>query len=121
MKAITFEQVVFLGDILSTGYVCAANAGIRPGDTVAVMGGIPVNLDTGDPVAELRRRTGGRGPDAVLERVGHTVPFAHAMQAVRPGGTASSEGVYVDVMLEPSPARSELHRGELGRVHVGKR
>ena len=29
---------LFLGDILSTGYACAENGGIRPGDTVAVFG-----------------------------------------------------------------------------------
>ena len=40
----TDEQVFFLGDILSTGYVCAENAGIRPGDTVAVFGAGPVGL-----------------------------------------------------------------------------
>jgi len=127
------EQVFFLGDILSTGYFCAENAGIRPGDTVALfgagpvgllalqsaqlfgpsrvyvvdrvdyrlklaeeMGGIPVDLDKVDPVAELRRLTGGRGPDAVLECVGHEVPFGQAIQSVRPGGTVSSVGVYVE-------------------------
>jgi threonine dehydrogenase-like Zn-dependent dehydrogenase len=38
------EDVFFLGDILSTGYVCAENAAIRPGDTVAVFGAGPVGL-----------------------------------------------------------------------------
>ena len=129
----TDEQVFFLGDILSTGYVCAENAAIRPGDTVAVfgagpvgllalqsahlfgpsrvfvvdrvdyrlklaeeLGGIPVNLDRGDPAEQLRAQTRGRGPDAVLECVGHEVPFNQAIQAVRAGGTVSSVGVYVE-------------------------
>ena len=127
------EDAFFLGDILSTGYFCAENAGIRPGDRVAVfgagpvgllalqsahlfgpsqvfvvdrvgyrlelaeqMGGIPVNLDKGDPAAQLRALTGGRGPDAVLECVGHETPFAQAVMAVRAGGTVSSVGVYVE-------------------------
>jgi threonine dehydrogenase-like Zn-dependent dehydrogenase len=130
---LTDEEVVFLGDILSTGYVCAENAGIRPGDAVAVLGagpvgllalqsahlfgpsrifvvdrvdyrlrlaeelgGIPVSLDRGDPAEQLRGLTGGRGPDAVLECVGHETPFAQAVRAVRAGGTVSSVGVYVE-------------------------
>jgi threonine dehydrogenase-like Zn-dependent dehydrogenase len=38
------EDALFLGDILSTGYVCAENGGIRPGDSVAVFGAGPVGL-----------------------------------------------------------------------------
>jgi threonine dehydrogenase-like Zn-dependent dehydrogenase len=60
------------------------------------MGAVPVNLDKGDPAQQLRALTGGRGPDAVLECVGHEVPFAQAIMAVRPGGTMSSVGVYVE-------------------------
>ena len=141
------EEAFFLGDILSTGYCCAENAGIRPGDTVAIfgagpvgllalqsahlfgpsrvfvvdrvdyrlrlaeeMGGIPVNLDTGDPGDQLRALTGGRGPDAVLECVGHETPFSQAILAVRAGGTVSSVGVYV----EPSigfPVRDAFFKG----------
>jgi threonine dehydrogenase-like Zn-dependent dehydrogenase len=38
------EQVVFLGDILTTGVYGAGIAGIRPGDTVAVVGAGPVGF-----------------------------------------------------------------------------
>src|SRR3989338_800604 len=38
------EDALFLGDILSTGYFCAENGGIRPGDAVAVFGAGPVGL-----------------------------------------------------------------------------
>jgi threonine dehydrogenase-like Zn-dependent dehydrogenase len=38
------EDALFLGDILSTGFCCAENGGIRPGDTVAVFGAGPVGL-----------------------------------------------------------------------------
>jgi len=38
------EQVLFLSDILPTGYMAAENCNIRPGDTVAVWGCGPVGL-----------------------------------------------------------------------------
>jgi 2-desacetyl-2-hydroxyethyl bacteriochlorophyllide A dehydrogenase len=38
------EQVLFLTDILPTGYFAAANAAIKPGDTVVVIGCGPVGL-----------------------------------------------------------------------------
>jgi threonine dehydrogenase-like Zn-dependent dehydrogenase len=40
----TDHDAIFLGDIMSTGYFCAENGGIRPGDTVAVFGAGPVGL-----------------------------------------------------------------------------
>ena len=72
-------------------------------------GADPINLDRGDPVEQLRRHTGGLGPDVVLECVGHETPFTQAIQAVRPGGRVSSVGVYV----EPSigfPAREAFFK-----------
>jgi threonine dehydrogenase-like Zn-dependent dehydrogenase len=140
------DAVLFLGDILSTGFFCAENGAIRPGDAVAVFGagpvGLlaiqaallfgparvfavdrvdyrlalaeefgaePVNLDRGDPAEQLRALTGGWGPDVVLECVGHEVPFAQSIHAVRAGGTVSSVGVY----LEPTmgfPAREAFFK-----------
>jgi threonine dehydrogenase-like Zn-dependent dehydrogenase len=38
------DKVLFLGDILPTGWMAAENAGIEPGDTVAVWGAGPVGL-----------------------------------------------------------------------------
>jgi threonine dehydrogenase-like Zn-dependent dehydrogenase len=140
------EDALFLGDILATGFCCAENGGIRPGDTVAVFGagpvGLlamqsaqlfgparvfavdrvdyrlalaqefgaePVNLAAGDPAEQLRARTGGRGPDVVLECVGHETPFTQAIQAVRPGGTVSSVGVYVETSMG-FPAREAFFK-----------
>ena len=142
----TDHDAIFLGDILSTGYFCAENGGIRPGDTVAVFGagpvGLlamqsaqlfgparlfaidrvdyrlklaeefgaePVNLDRGDPAEQLRGRTGGHGPDVVLECVGHETPFTQAIQAVRAGGTVASVGVYVEPSLG-FPAREAFFK-----------
>ena len=142
----TDHDAIFLGDILSTGYFCAENGGIRPGDNVAVFGagpvGLlamqsaqlfgparlfavdrvdyrlklaeefgaePVNLDRGDPAEQLRELTGGRGPDVVLECVGHETPFTQAIQAVRAGGTVASVGVYVETSLG-FPAREAFFK-----------
>ena len=44
--ALSDEQAVFAGDILSTGLYIAEKAGIGPGDTVAVIGAGPVGLFT---------------------------------------------------------------------------
>lgn len=41
---LTEEDVLFVGDILSTGYFGSENAHIEPGDTVAVMGSGPVGM-----------------------------------------------------------------------------
>ena len=38
------ERALFVGDILVTGYTCAKNAGIQPGDTVVVIGCGPVGV-----------------------------------------------------------------------------
>lgn len=42
--AMSDEAVLFVGDIFSTGYDCAAEARIQPGETVAVIGCGPVGL-----------------------------------------------------------------------------
>ncbi len=87
------------------------------------LGGIPVSLDRGDPAEQLRAQTRGRGPDAVLECVGHETPFTQAIQAVRAGGTVSSVGVYVEsvdglpgargVLQGPHAAHGHLQRAQL--------
>jgi threonine dehydrogenase-like Zn-dependent dehydrogenase len=41
---LTDEQVLFLSDILPTGYMAAENCSIQPGDTIAVWGCGPVGL-----------------------------------------------------------------------------
>ena len=43
-QGIDDEQVIFLSDILPTGYMAAENADIEPGDTVAIWGCGPVGL-----------------------------------------------------------------------------
>ena len=43
-EGLTDEDVLFIGDILSTGYFGAEGGDIQPGDTVAVMGAGPVGM-----------------------------------------------------------------------------
>ncbi|RYE09773.1 MAG: glutathione-dependent formaldehyde dehydrogenase [Hyphomicrobiales bacterium] len=43
-EGLSDEEVLFLSDILPTGWMAAENAGIEPGDTVAVFGCGPVGL-----------------------------------------------------------------------------
>ena len=43
-QSLTDEQALFVGDIFSTGYDCAAEAQIQPGESVAIMGCGPVGL-----------------------------------------------------------------------------
>jgi len=40
------EKAIFVGDIFTTGYFCADQGGIKPGDVVAVVGSGPVGLFT---------------------------------------------------------------------------
>ncbi len=43
-EGLTEEDVLFVGDILSTGYLAAENAEIEPGETVVVTGAGPVGM-----------------------------------------------------------------------------
>src|SRR6266566_2442475 len=45
-----------------------------------------INASCVDPVAEARRQTGGRGPDAAIVAVGSNGLIQTALDAVRPGG-----------------------------------
>jgi threonine dehydrogenase-like Zn-dependent dehydrogenase len=44
LPPLTDEQALFIGDILTTGYTCAVESQLQPGDTVAVVGCGPVGL-----------------------------------------------------------------------------
>jgi len=57
------EQVLFLGDILPTGYMAAENCGITEGDTIAVWGAGPVGL-----LAAACARLLGAGKVIVIDR-----------------------------------------------------
>lgn len=56
-----------------------------------------------DPVAAIKRLTGGRGVDVAIEALGKQETFEWCLDATRPGGIVSSLGVYggkLEVPLE---------------------
>ena len=56
-----------------------------------------------DPVAAIKRLTGGRGVDVAIEALGRQETFQACLDATRPGGIVSSLGVYggkLEVPLE---------------------
>jgi alcohol dehydrogenase len=57
-----------------------------------------------DPVAAIKRLTGGRGVDAAIEALGRQETFENALRAIRPGGTLSSLGVYSGKLVAPHEA-----------------
>jgi alcohol dehydrogenase len=57
-----------------------------------------------DPVAAIKRLTGGRGVDVAIEALGKQQTFQWCLEATRPGGIVSSLGVYggkLEVPVEP--------------------
>jgi threonine dehydrogenase-like Zn-dependent dehydrogenase len=57
-----------------------------------------------DPVAAIKRLTGGRGVDVAIEALGKPETFQWCLEATRPGGIVSSLGVYggkLEIPLEP--------------------
>ena len=57
-----------------------------------------------DPVAAIKRLTGGRGVDVAIEALGQQSTFEACLGATRPGGRVSSLGVYggkLEVPVEP--------------------
>ena len=57
-----------------------------------------------DPIAEIKRLTGGRGVDVAIEALGRQETFENALRAIRPGGTLSSLGVYSGKLVAPYEA-----------------
>jgi threonine dehydrogenase-like Zn-dependent dehydrogenase len=81
------RSLLALSDVMSTGHHAAAVAGVKKGDTVAVVGDGAVGLCA---VLEL---TGGIGADAALECVGTGQSIATAFAVARPGSTVGIVGV----------------------------
>jgi threonine dehydrogenase-like Zn-dependent dehydrogenase len=54
-----------------------------------------------DPVAAIKRLTGGRGADVTIEALGRQETFESALRATRAGGTLSSLGVYSGKLVAP--------------------
>lgn len=69
---------------------------------------VTLNANAGDPVAEIKRLTEGRGADVTIEALGRQETFENALRATRPGGTLSSLGVYSGKLIAPYEA---IHAG----------
>ena len=65
---------------------------------------VTLNTRDGDPVAEIKRLTGGHGVDVAIEALGTQETFENALRAIRPGGTVSSLGVYSGKISAPYEA-----------------
>ena len=65
---------------------------------------VTLNVTDGDPVAAIKRMTGGRGVDVAIEALGRPETFEQALRSVRAGGTLSSLGVYSGKLALPYDA-----------------
>ncbi|MEX0783957.1 MAG: alcohol dehydrogenase catalytic domain-containing protein [Dehalococcoidia bacterium] len=83
------EQVLFVTDIMSTGFAAIERAGIRPGDTVAIFAQGPVGL-----CATAGARTLGAGTIIAVEGIPHRREMAKKMGA--------------DVVFEPGEAVAKI-------------
>jgi threonine dehydrogenase-like Zn-dependent dehydrogenase len=70
----TDEQVLFLGDILPTGWQAAEMGGIQPGDTVAVFGCGPVGL-----FAQVSARIMGAGRIIAIDDLPYRLDMARTL------------------------------------------
>ncbi|GEL16552.1 alcohol dehydrogenase catalytic domain-containing protein [Pseudonocardia asaccharolytica] len=92
---VPFDAAVFLGDTLATGYAAVQRSGLRPGDSVAVLGGGPVGQ-----LASLAAQACGAGVVVLVEPVAQRRALAAAEGALA--------------------ATSEAARGVLDRVTDGR-
>jgi threonine dehydrogenase-like Zn-dependent dehydrogenase len=60
------------------------------------IGSIPINAKEGDVGPRIKEMTGFRGADAVMEAVGNEAALSSAFTMVRPKGTISVVGVFVE-------------------------
>ena len=72
-------------------------------------GAIPVDARAGDPVAEIRRLTDGRGVDAALELIGLPLTMAQAVRSLAIHGRAALAGL-TDGQVSFSPYHDLLNR-----------
>jgi len=62
---------------------------------------VVINYKEQDPIAEIKRLTGGRGADVAIEALGTQSTFENCLRSIRPGGTLSSLGVYSGKLAVP--------------------
>lgn len=97
--ALTDEQVLFLSDILPTGYMAAENANIQKGDTVAVWGCGPVGQFTIQSARML-----GAGRIIAIETVPERIAMAEKYGQVEAIRTNNPDEVY-ELLMEMTDGR----------------
>src|SRR5215212_4909123 len=116
-EGMSADVALFAGDVMGTGYHAVAHAGMRAGDTVAVLGlgpvglcavhtvaerlqmaerfgATPLHLTEDEPKKVVRAETEGLGVDVVVDAVGDPGPLALAVSLARDAGTVSGIGAY---------------------------
>jgi D-arabinose 1-dehydrogenase-like Zn-dependent alcohol dehydrogenase len=78
-------------------------------ELAAQLGAIPICAADADPVAELRRLSGGRGVDVALELIGRSTTMRQAVQSLAIGGRAAIAGI-TDGNFEVSPYPELVNR-----------
>jgi len=78
-------------------------------DLARALGATPIDAKGGDPVAEIRRLTDGRGVDAAVELIGLPQAMEQALRSLAVHGRAALAGL-TDRQLSFSPYRDLLNR-----------
>ena len=73
------------------------------------LGATPVNASQGDPVAEIRRLTAGRGVDVAIELIGLPLTMRQAVQVLAIQGRAALAGI-TPLTFEVAPYMELLNR-----------
>jgi threonine dehydrogenase-like Zn-dependent dehydrogenase len=98
------EDAVFLTDIFPTGFFCAENAGVKPGDTVVAMGCGPVGL-----MAQMAAHLHGAARVIAVDRVPFRLEMARQLGSIPVNDTQEdlqakvmgiTGGVGADIALE---------------------
>jgi 2-desacetyl-2-hydroxyethyl bacteriochlorophyllide A dehydrogenase len=73
-------------------------------DSIAALGGVAIDAASGDPVAQIREATRGKGVDVAIELVGSAVTMAQAVQCLGVHGRAALVGLTTElVSIFPYP------------------
>ena len=107
------DQVLFLTDILPTGYYAAENAGIQPGQTIAVVGCGPVGL-----FALMAAQLFGPAAVLAIDRVGYrlekarqygAIPIDASREDVRQRVLDATDGQGAHAVIEAVGAPETVH------------
>ncbi|MFQ5667292.1 MAG: alcohol dehydrogenase catalytic domain-containing protein [Candidatus Binatia bacterium] len=110
---LTDEQVLFLTDILPTGYYAVENANLKPGQSVAILGCGPVGL-----FALLAAQLFGPATIFAIDRVGYrlekargygAIPIDASTEDVRQRVLEATDGQGVHAVIEAVGAQETVH------------